>query len=62
MIPLSTRPIHAPDADAIRDRLAEIIEDLNAETCPALRVELHLDAVELRAQLAERERMEVFTK
>lgn len=51
-----------PDADAIRDRLAEIIEDLNAETCPALRVELHLDAVELRAQLAERERMEVFTK
>lgn len=56
---VSTKPIHAPDADRLHERLAEILEDLNAETCPALRVELHLDAQDLRDQLRVAERQGV---
>lgn len=59
---VSTHPIHAPDAETIRERLTAIIEDLNATNDPAERVELHLDVVELRNQLADLERIEVFTK
>ena len=59
---VSTQPIHAPTADQLRDRLAAIIEDLNATNDPAERVELFLDVVELRDQLTDLECREVFTK
>lgn len=59
---VSTRPTHASNVDQLRDRLAAIIEDLNATNDPAERVELHLDVVELRNQIADLECREVFTK
>uniref|UniRef100_UPI004047B9C1 hypothetical protein n=1 Tax=Limnohabitans sp. TaxID=1907725 RepID=UPI004047B9C1 len=62
MPPVSTQPRHAPDADRLHERLAAIIEDLNASNDPAERVGLHLDAEELRAQLAAVERREVSAK
>jgi hypothetical protein len=58
----STQPIHAPNPDQLRERLTETVGLLNAATDPAERVELHLDVVELRALLAEREGIEIFTQ
>lgn len=46
-----TQPIHAPDADQLHERLAAIIEDLNASNDPAERVELFAEITRLRRVL-----------
>jgi hypothetical protein len=45
----------AEDADKLREKIAEICEQLNAEQCPELRVELAMDLRDLRARLAKLE-------
>lgn len=48
---VSTHPMHAPDVDQLRDRLAEAFELANAEQDSAERVQLILEVFDLRAQL-----------
>jgi hypothetical protein len=52
---LRARGVNRDEAERVRAILAERVEAMNAETCPAARCDLHHEVVELRARLAETE-------